>query len=330
MSDVLLDAPGMIITQPDHVILAIPYLLGFAPRNSMVLVWIRDGSIVLTQRYDLGESVSHEVLQQAADHVGATGVVVSAFVEDEPSENHRQRVRDLVSGLSHVIDAIVVHKDRWISALCRESCCPAEGRIIDDSAADEIAVHFIHDGVRVQPSRQSLSEEISPNAAMVKAVEEFLAAHDNSRIDVANPGDAIEAIHDMWRLHVRQEVTTASIQDCIAHISALKDDRVRDGLLWHLSQFPPSELRSLGDYLNHVLQGCPETDIPPLATLSAITRWLAGDGARAWVNLDRVLSVDPDYALANLASTALSTGLPPDQWRKMLSQIDLDTRIGMS
>jgi hypothetical protein len=255
---------------------------------------------------------------------------VSAFVEDEPGEEHLQHVRDLANGLSHVVDAIVVHHDRWISALCQESCCPTAGRIIDDSAADEIAVHFIHDGIRVHPSRQSLSEEISPNAAMVHAVEEGLAAHDDSRFDVATPAEVIEEIHDLWRSQVRQAVTTASIQDCVAHISGLKDDRVRDGLLWHLSKFPPSDLRYLGDYLNHVLQGCPEPHIPALATLSAITRWLAGDGARAWVNLDRVLSVDPDYALANLASTALSTGVPPDQWRRILGQIDLDTRIGMS
>jgi hypothetical protein len=48
--------PSLDLTSPDHLVASLPYLLGFAPRESLVIVWTKQGRLLLTQRVDLPPS----------------------------------------------------------------------------------------------------------------------------------------------------------------------------------------------------------------------------------------------------------------------------------
>ena len=44
---------ALTLRSPDALVAAVPYLLGFWPTDSAVVVWLRGGRIMLTQRLDL-------------------------------------------------------------------------------------------------------------------------------------------------------------------------------------------------------------------------------------------------------------------------------------
>ena len=48
-------ASSVRITGPASLIAAVPYLLGFEPNESLVLVGLRDGQVTVTARVDLDE-----------------------------------------------------------------------------------------------------------------------------------------------------------------------------------------------------------------------------------------------------------------------------------
>ena len=50
------------ITSPDAVVAVLPYVVGYRPDDSLVIVWTRDDLLVLTQRVDLPADVHDDVL----------------------------------------------------------------------------------------------------------------------------------------------------------------------------------------------------------------------------------------------------------------------------
>ena len=66
-----------VLRGPDAVIAAIPYLLGFHPQDSIVIVWMRERRICLTQRMDLasdgiGEGLAVNAVAMIAANAQAT------------------------------------------------------------------------------------------------------------------------------------------------------------------------------------------------------------------------------------------------------------------
>ena len=45
--------PALDLSSPDHLVASLPYLLGFRPCESLVIVWTKKGRLLLTQRVDL-------------------------------------------------------------------------------------------------------------------------------------------------------------------------------------------------------------------------------------------------------------------------------------
>jgi hypothetical protein len=98
-------APALVATphrltlaSPDALLAAIPHLLGFPPRDSVVLVGLgADGagreSIQLTQRFDRpSDDLSSEDLVQIARTVaapmracGSSSVIVAVFADEQPT-----------------------------------------------------------------------------------------------------------------------------------------------------------------------------------------------------------------------------------------------------
>ena len=64
-----------------------------------------------------------------------------------------------------------------------------------------------------------------------------------------------------------------------------------------------------------VLRGCPDHLAASPAALVALYAWLSGDGALAWTAIDRSLQIDPGNSLAQLVAEALDRAVPPSSWR---------------
>lgn len=64
-----------------------------------------------------------------------------------------------------------------------------------------------------------------------------------------------------------------------------------------------------------VLPATPEELVPAVAGLLGFAAWQAGDGAQAWVAVDRVRRASPEDRMAGLLAGLLEHAVPPDAWR---------------
>lgn len=309
------------LRSPDALLAALPYLLGFHPTESAVLVWLRSGRIVLTQRIDLPpEPAALPAWSKAVwSHQAATVsdelilVVVSARA---PEPAVVSSVADIADDRGIVMrDLLRLHDGRWWSLLCSDpECCPETGRPIDAAALAAVGAEFTFQGRVPLSDRGVLEGQFAPDADLAAIVAGHLVG--------ARPGrGSIERWRDRRLRRIESLVASDGPLDPAALaeiITGVADVRVRDTLLWEAARWPEDGVAHALDRLATAVRGAPEGSVAPVATVTALVAWLDGDGARARTCLDRATADDPGYSLALLLSASLDAGMGPQVWREAM------------
>lgn len=330
------ERPVARMTTPAEMVGLIPYLCGFVPAESLVVVSLRGPrkQVGLTLRFDLDAwsgvdvAAADVAARMSLDEARETLVVV--YTEqpgDLPREELVQALDNALAEQAIVVqDALLVRAGRWHSYRCRNlRCCPAEGTPLQDAppsaALTLVAATGAFEGRVVQRDRDDLTATLAP--------PEFLAAEaagqrlDRSRDrwerDVADRGPAAVGVaaRVAWRRAIdnrRASAVDLDPEQASDLVVALLDVDVRDAVLcWAADD---------ADELLAVLYRLAATTVAPydvaVCTLLAITSWVRGDGAVANVALDRALAGDPSYNLALLVRTALAGQVPPATVRQWL------------
>ncbi len=154
------------------VLAVIPYLLGFHPSSSLVVIGIEPpgGQIKLAFRYDLpdppdadlaGEIAAHAIAVLARQQLGvviAVGYGPGALVTPV-AEQFRVGLRS--TGIT-LHDLVRVEDGRYWSYFCDNPlCCPAEGAPFD-ALAHPAAAALTTAGIPAYPDRASLSRSLAP------------------------------------------------------------------------------------------------------------------------------------------------------------------------
>lgn len=331
--------PKIRITGPGSIIAALPQLLGFPPEESLVLVGLSGtrSRLGVTMRADLPpDGLDHapcaeelEPLVEALLRDGATKCLAIVLTELEDLEGLAPYL-DLVAELDRaladsaieVCDVVLVRAGRWRSYLCPDlGCCPPEGAPVPP-VSGELAAYAAYSGSVVRDSRAALLAMIAPDPAAVAATERALDHVCRELADASAAGTS-EAYRDRIQTAIHRRVTALaagtapalSNRDAARVCIALIDRPLRDRVAAHCLQETASAAESLWiDLLGRVP---PPLDAAP-ATLLALSSWARGDGALANIALDRALTSDPSYSLAQLVRTALDHALPPATVREML------------
>lgn len=335
---------------PDSLVAAIPYLLGFHPVDSVVMVWIRDQKVALTQRFDLPGSVedlasqvrSPMALAEAAEADSAVIAIFTGESTDDGSAEQawRQDLADvlcdaLADAEVECLDVLHVAGSRWWSYWCEGSCCPAGGREVDPRVQREVDQVFAADGNPPAASRQAIVAEFADDPVAVAATANVIATLeadlDSRFADAPDAGRALERWREEEIEALRQPFAAADgqVDEPARLIVGLLDVRVRDCLLWYLSrsEWPRDCLGAL----TGVVRCAGPRYLAPVATCAGIAAWLAGDGVRAATAIERALQDDPDYSLAILVDRSLRHGLPPVAWREVMQRLSLhECRTGES
>jgi hypothetical protein len=314
------------LRSPDALVASLPFLLGFTPRDSVVVAWLARGALVLTQRLDWPDRDPHGAWLGALLAPRATTradeVVVVLVGDGGPAGSPAPDVLGAAvqqaceaAGLP-LRDLLQSRGDTWRSLLCRDpGCCPAQGRLVDASVRLAVAAEFTAAGHAPLADRADVVASLQPDAGTRARLAPRVAAAQ------PRPGDR-EAWRDEAIAAIADAVsgTTAESEDASAvAIAALGDVRVRDTVLWDVTTGTPAmRVRARGILLEALRASPPET-VAPVATAFAVVSWLLGDGARAAMAVERALDADGTYSLALLLRHGLEAGLPPQHWAEAMA-----------
>jgi hypothetical protein len=163
--------PPVRISSLTGLLAVIPYLLGFTPTDSLVVVGVGQptGRIQVAFRYDLPDPPDGGTATAIAAHVAAVlarqQVTIAVAVGYGPGRlvtPVADAIRQVVSGARvELRDILRVHDGRYWSYLCRElSCCPADG-VPFDAASHPAAKLLTSMGQPVLPGRAALAATIA-------------------------------------------------------------------------------------------------------------------------------------------------------------------------
>jgi hypothetical protein len=346
-----LTRPLVSLTDSADIAAALPYLVGFHPHESVVLVALggpTGNRVGLTVRADLPARAASAAVATALARSVATddpaGVVVAVVSEapddrgrlpggdDLPGLPHRDVVHDAVVALAAldipVRDTLLVRGGRWWSYDCTEACCaPGAGEPLTGGVS-VLAAASAATGQVVARDRAVLEARIAPLDGPARAaMEEVTWRLVDGRARPARQDPDAEARRS-WDAVLR------AVRRCRPRSVGRLPDREVAGVLWALADVRVRDRAltlALGDdaaaaellWTECTRRAPAPMDAAP-ATLLAVSAWLRGDGAMANVALQRALDSRPTYTLARLLADGLAACLPPAELRAMLATVTAD------
>lgn len=305
---------------PADLLAAIPFLLGFHPRDSVVVVGLRARHVVFAARGDLGEPpgfveyVTSVVMRQDVDTAAVVG-----YGTDQRAREPVLAIRAALERHSvGVIDTLRVADGRYWSYACPgDGCCPPDGTAYDP-VASPVAAAATHAGQVALPDRDTLVRQIAPvggaTRESMRRLTERATARLSSMLATSPPGDLLgsRSLRQLGAAAVREAMR------CHREGGRLTDDEVAwlTVLLKHLPVRDYAWERVGVDEWHvelwvDVLRRAEPHLVPAPACLLAFGAWRAGQGALALAAVERARHADPAYSMARLLDDVLRRGIPP-------------------
>jgi Domain of unknown function (DUF4192) len=339
MPDITAEIPSqpIRIASPADLLAVVPFLLGYVPENSLVVIGIaspRD-RVGVTLRYDLPDLPSVPLAAEIAGH--AFGVLAASKMGAAVAVGYgpSRLVTPLADALRAAAspagiclrEVLRVQDGRYWSCTCTNPrCCPAEGTPFDTSA-HPAASGLATLGGQVLQSRSDLAATVAMAAgeageSMRRATREAEARAARLAETTARAAGATGARREITRAGLKavaeaidayRGATQAEDDAQFAWLSVmLRNLQVRDDAWSRMDpEHQQAHLRLWSDLTRRARPGY----VAPAASLLAFVAWQSGNGALANVALDRALADQPDYSMAKLLRQVINAGAPPSMAR---------------
>jgi len=173
--------PTLKISGPVDLISGIPYLLGFKPEESLVLIGLAHAALVVTARVDLAVITLPAVTDTIEAMIrGGVSDFILAVYTDGTAEQYRTLIDDVTIAMADrevlLLDALYVTGDIWRSFMCSDpTCCPPDThRLPSLPTAFEVAATVA--GMTAAPSWDTLAERLAPVPGRDRLLEQLVAA----------------------------------------------------------------------------------------------------------------------------------------------------------
>jgi hypothetical protein len=320
------------VRNPADLVDATPYVIGFHPTESLVVLGLSGNRVFFGARYDLPPPGGDDIVQLGAVISAQRARCVAVLAYGPPATVDpvvRRALAVFDAFRVRVLEALRVHDGRWWSYFCAEpGCCPADGTPFD-TATSLIAAEATYRGQVALPSRQALVAQVAPidgepRAAMLAATERARSTLDGLLTDEAH---SARAIRRAGRLAVREA------EKRYRSGRALTDDEVAWlGVLLLEPDVHEYTLGRIGDeewrlaLWTDVLRRVEPIYVPAVGCVLSYLAWRAGQGALARVAVDRALRVEPQHRMAALLDEVLGMGIGPHA----LSALDSPPRMAVA
>jgi len=325
-----------LIHGPADLLQAVPYLLGFHPVDSLVLVGFEGAHLVVTARMDLTDvaepaAVAHTLA--AITRGGATRVL--CVVYDSVPAVGPPSWGGLAAALQgdcdlagcELSDVLRVAGGHWWSLLCTDPhCCPAGGNLLPEGPSPFVAA-ATYAGVVALPDRQALAATLQAQPAALRArLRPLLHEHERAASRATTGGGAggsdgsgtryeRERLRALFAAARRASLGEGNARGDIelsdaelaAHAVALTALGVLDGIWLAIDD---GRLDGRGLWREMARRLPTPYDAPPLF-LFGWANWRHGNGALALIAAERAIESDPQYTAADLLLATLSHGLDP-------------------
>ena len=315
------------LTTPKDLIAAVPFLIGFNPTDSIVLLSLNSDAIAMAIRIDFPDQIGADELRLLTSHLSRDGAdsVIAIFYSSEIGQSQNEIMSEVLAAITDfglsLREVITVEQERYRSLICEDLlCCPVEGNSVPDLIESRIAAEQVA-AVRPIPFRtlDQLIESISPiqvDQELIKLLTKIDEIdYDQEPLELQRQGArAVNEFMAEFKTHgvVRDKELIALL------LVRLKDLQVRDYALGSVSA------DSLDLYFTAwrwLLRIAPKGYIAPVANLFAAVAYERGDGALAQRALDRADSDDQSYAMSKLLRQVFNSGWAPNSFAQMRSEL---------
>lgn len=288
------------VRTPSQIVAAVPFLLRFQPSpGDLVLLNLSGGPSARVDIPDDDSDLAHVGLSLALSlgRSPRADMIAVAYTDDIEHAEHVARVLTVaLSDVQTIRTTFVAHGDMW------HDLTTGHSGPVTQTDRDMIAAEAVASGVRL------------PNASRT-AHGSGLDAHDTEPVAraltltqrLSGPPQPTEGPWISQRLSASTyDGRFLSDSDAARVVTGLTDAAVREHVMNTVTREAATELLPV---LTNLTSRTPEAHRSPIAALTAFAAWRAGDGALAWMALDKV--TDPTHPLANIVAGLLETATDP-------------------
>jgi hypothetical protein len=308
--------PNLVLHTPTDLIAAVPYLLGFHPRDSLVVVGLADARLAFMMRTDLPPPADRdELVDQLAEVIAEQSVERALMIGYGAGARVTPCLTALraalVGGGIDIGEMLRVEDGRYWSYLCESpDCCPVDGMPYD-AASTAVAAAATFAGQVALPDRATLEGRLAPVDGTARAASDRATARVAAGLTRDPTGRrqlAGQALTAAVRCHAAGGRLT---DDEVARLALLaRDIPIRDRWWARIAAAGDAIHAYIGVWMD-VTRRARGDLVPGPATLLASAAWRTGDGSLARVAIERALAADPGYNLALLLGRAIDNLIPP-------------------
>ena len=320
--------PTTVLKSRGDIVAIIPYLLGFDPVESVVVVGLdgprrQFGPCFRLDLVDAAGEVAVQVdcIESLVRHLSLQSVLVVAF------SSQAERADPVMEGVCAVLrdrqvdvhEALRTDGQRWWSYACHDpGCCPPEGTLYDASSS-RVAAEAVLAGMQRLPSRAALRCQFEPDPTRQPAVQGALEA-------LGGRPPRRPQVDDIIDRGLRSP--TALDDNEVAMLLWWLQALPRRDVVWIRINRPTAEAHFV--LWSHVMRCAPDDVMPPAGSLAAFAAWLKGTGVLASHATDRVLEVAPQYSMAHLMHDILTSAVNPEHWDEQISLASIPGGDGLA
>ena len=317
------------LTSAHDLITAVPFILGFHPSDSIVVVAVNGDEIGMAMRIDLPDQLDSDAIDLLAHHLirnNATAALLLAYLPEGRNDGDSLLISIGAGFLRSEIEiqeSLVIQSGRYRSIICRdESCCPTNGKSLPDISGSLIAAEHVVAGIPMPYS--SISELVeSLSADPIATDSDWMRQVSIFAIDSEDPDiqslrrdgvETMELLLDCYRTG-RGGADRTLVARMIGRMS---DIQVRD---YALGVHGEDTFDLYFTMWRELMRVAPAGFLAPIAAIVAAMAYESGDGALAHKALDRAVEDCADYPLAGLLRRVFNAGWPPESFAAMRAEL---------
>ncbi len=325
------------LTSPHDLLAAVPFMVGYHPKDSLVAMALVDNKVAMVMRVDFPAAQSLPAISQTiAAHLEREGakeaIIVGYLPSDAVDSDPLLLVREIITTQDIAIkECIEVRGARFRSTLCTDlMCCPPEGSaipLITDSrvTAEQVAAGNPLPFLDLDELKKSISNSGSDKELnkAIKSVDEI----DYDAFDITpEQREGANAINQLALEFSRDGIVLDKALIALVFVRLL-DLQVRDYAMGMTTIGVTTSETSdqIWDMWRWMLRIAPKGYVAPVAVIFATMSYERGDGALAQRALDRAFEDDAKYQMAKLLRRTFAAGWPPSAFTQM--RADLHPKI---